>query len=357
MSTIKDVAKAAGVGVATASRALSGRGSVSATTLAKVRRAVADLRYRPSAIAQALSLKRSGAIGMYVPSVNDSFYATTLEHVDRVVRAHGKHLIVVTGIEGMDARAQALDALDFLQSRDCDGLVFSGYELTAADLLELRQRQPHIALVNHSLPRMRQQSITMDHEHGGRLAARALLSHGHRHIALLRGKETALDNQDRIRGFKDELARHGLGVALELPGDFSREAGFAAGEALHARFGRTQKPRERCTALFSANDRMASGLFASLGAHGWRLPQDLSVVGYDDDDMAPYAAPALTTVHVPIHEMAENAAAYLLKLCYGLELPVQRRFMPHVVWRRSVARGPFDPLGPELPQPEALVAH
>ena len=345
MSTIKDVARAAGVGVATASRALSGRGSVSAATLERVRRAVSELHYRPSAIAQALSLKQSGAIGMFVPSVNDSFYASTLEHVDRVVRAHGKHLIVVTGLPGLDAREQALDALEFLQGRDCDGLVFAGYELTAADLLRWRERQPHIALVNRSVARMRQQCIALDHEWGGRLAARVLLSRGHRRVALLRGREASLDNHERIAGFKAELAEHGLTVALELQGDFTRESGFAAGEALYQRIDRTRPPEQRCTALFSANDRMASGLFASLSSHGWRLPQELSVVGYDDDDMAPYASPPLTTVHIPIHQMAEAAASYLLNQCYGMTLPVERRFAAQVVWRRSVVDGPFPPLG------------
>lgn len=341
MSTIKDVARAAGVGVATASRALSGRGSVSALTVDKVRRAAAGLSYRPSAIAQALSLQQSGALGMFVPAINDSFYATILTHADQMLRAHGKHLIVVTGVSGQDARDQALDAIEFLLSRDCDGLFISGYHLADKDITHLRKRQPHVVMVNRSLHRMRSLAVEADHEMGGRLAARALLERGHRRLALVRGAESALDNQDRIRGFLSECEAQGAKVEMSFQGDFTRQQGFEAGERFAALVDRHLPAEQRCSAVFCANDRMASGFIGSLTSHGWRLPEDLSVIGYDDDDMSPYATPALTTIHIPIGHMAENAAAILLNECYGLDLPVVRRFQPHVVWRRSVQDGPF----------------
>jgi LacI family transcriptional regulator len=343
MSTIKDVARAAGVGVATASRALSGRGSVSALTVDKVRRVAADLSYRPSAIAQALSLQQSGALGMFVPAINDSFYANILSHADQVLRAHGKHLIIVTGVSGQDARDQALDAIDFLLGRDCDGLFISGYHLADKDITILRKRQPKLVMVNRSLHRMRSLAVEADHEMGGRLAARALIERGHCRLALVQGLESALDNQDRVRGFLAECKALGASIDMSFEGDFTRQQGFQAGEQFAAKVDRHLSADQRCTAVFCANDRMASGFISSLTGHGWRLPEDLSVIGYDDDDMSPYATPALTTVHIPIGLMAENAAALLLNECYGMELPVVRRFQPHVVWRRSVQDGPFPP--------------
>ncbi len=344
MSTIKDVAQAAGVGLGTASRALSGRGAVSAQALARVQQAAQSLNYRPSSIAQALSLQRSGAIGMYVPSVNDAFYANTLENVDRVLRAHRKHLVLVTGVAQLDPREQALDAMEFLQSRDCDGLLVSGYELTPNDLLALRRRIPSVALINRSVPGMMSQSTVLNHHLGGQLAAQAFLSRGHRSIALLRGRETALDNLERIEGFKAELSRHGLTPAFEMSGDFTAEGGYRAGAAFAARVDRGVPLVQRCTAVFCGNDRMAAGLNACLNELGWCLPQDLSLVGYDDDALAPYATPALTTVHVPIGRMAECAAAMVLNMCYDMRLPVQRHFEPHMVWRASLQQGPFDPV-------------
>jgi LacI family transcriptional regulator len=127
-----------------------------------------------------------------------------------------------------------------------------------------------------------------------------------------------------------------------MAGDFTAEGGYQAGVVFAARVNRHTPAAQRCTAVFCANDRMAAGLNACLNELGWCLPQDLSLVGYDDDALAPYATPALTTVHVPIGRMAECAAAMVLNICYDMHLPVQRHFEPHLVWRASLQQGPFE---------------
>ena len=346
MSTIKDVARRAGVGVGTASRALSGKGPVSEKAVARVRAAAAQLDYRPSQIARALSLQRSESVGLYVPVFDGWFYASILASVDATLRNAGWHLIVTNGSGPGDSREQALAGLDFLLARGCDGLIVVSHHLRDSDFTALRRRQPHLVAINRTVPRMAAQSFGVDHREGGRLAARALLASGHRMIATVTGLPDALDNQERMAGFREELARHGLEPWAEIEGRFTHASGAAAAERLLAAIDRGKPKTRRCTAVFCANDLMALGLTSRLIRAGWQLPDDLSVVGYDDSDVAAYVTPPLTTVRVPIEDVAAAACTRVLGLCDGVDRPAQRRFDCSIVWRQSVCLGPFRPLGP-----------
>ena len=345
MSTIKDVARLAGVGVATASRALSGKGSVSDDTAERVRQAATRLDYRPSAIARALSLQRSGGIGLYTPDFGSSFYAAILTSVDAALRSVGRHMIAANGCGPGDARQQALEGIDFLLGRDCDGLIVVSHHLRNADYTTLHKRHPHTVIVNRQVPRLSSDCFAFDHVEGGRLAARALLSRGHRRIALVSGPHDAPDNEARVRGFVAELAVHGLSPLVMLDGQFTHASGAAAAAQLLTLLPRRAAKASRCTAVFCANDLMALALVSRLTQAGWRVPEDLSVIGYDDADVAAYAAPPLTTVRVPIADASASACRHLLNLCYQLGQPVTRGFETAVVWRQSVGDGPHPPLG------------
>jgi LacI family transcriptional regulator len=353
MSTIKDVARLASVGVATASRALSGKGSVSADTAERVRQAATRLDYRPSAIARALSLQRSGGIGLYTPDFSSSFYAAILTSVDVALRGVGRHMIATNGCGPGDARQQALEGIDFLLGRDCDGLVVVSHHLRNADFSALHKRHPHTVIVNRQVPRLGGACFAFDHVEGGRLAARALLSRGHRQIALVSGPHDAPDNEERVRGFVAELALHGLSPVVQLDGQFTHASGAVAATQLLALLARRTPRAQRCSAVFCANDLMALALVSRVSQAGWRVPEDLSVIGYDDADVAAYASPPLTTVRVPIAEASAAACRHLLNLCYELGQPVARGFECAVAWRQSVGDGPHAPLGPA---PRALSA-
>ncbi|MFM2057755.1 MAG: hypothetical protein RLY71_2140 [Pseudomonadota bacterium] len=347
MSTIKDVARLAGVGVATASRALSGNGPVSADTLVRVRAAAAELDYRPSAIARALSLQRSEAIGLFVPAFDSWFYAGIMTRIDAGLRAAGRHMVATGGSGPGDQRQQALDGIEFLLGRDCDGLIVASHHLRDADLQALCQRQPRLVVINRQVPRMASHCFVTDHLEGGRLAARALLSRGHRDIAVLSGPHDAPDNEQRMAGFLDELAQHELRPVLQFDGDFTYTSGAAIAGPLMAAIDRRLPAARRCSAIFCANDLMALGLSSCLTQAGWRLPDELSLLGYDDADIAPYATPPLTTIHAPIAEAADAACQQVLRLCDGTARPAaQRRFDCAVIWRESVGPGPHAALGP-----------
>lgn len=340
MSTIKDVARLAGVGVGTASRALSGKGSVSEDTAGRVRAAAGQLGYRPSSIAQALSLRRSGAIGVYVPLFDGAYYSEVLASIDRVLRTCGRHMVAANGCGNGSTRQKALDGIDFLIGRDCDGLLVASNSLTDDDCIELFRRCPRAVVLNRSVPGHEAQCFSIDHEAAGRLAARALLAEGHREIAVIEGPPDAPDNDARMRGFHAELAMHGVAVpqALRSGGAFRFSGGAEAVRGLLA-----AGPRA-FTALFAANDLMAMAAVSVLADLGLRVPHEVSVIGYDDSRFARYTSPPLTTVHVPSDAVAANACRLLLNACYETDLHVERDFPPSVAWRGSVMRGPHPPV-------------
>lgn len=336
MATIKDVAKLAGVGVGTASRALSGKGAVSTDAVAKVQAAVQALDFRPSNVARALSLKTLGMVGVYVPEFGGSYISRILNAIDTELRTVGRHMVVASGCGQGDARQQALEGVEFLVQRECDGILVFSNHLLEADLQALQARFSRVVLLNRQSPALGDRAFFADHEFGGRLAARALLSQGHRAIATIQGALDAPDNAQRMQGFYAALAQHDIEVksAHRMDGGFT----FASG---HAAATRLLKRKDRSfTAVFCANDVMAMAAISRFTQAGLQVPQDVSVIGYDDTDVATYTAPPLTTVHIPIAQLGAQSCRHLLNQCYGLDLAVQRDFAPLVVWRESVGPGP-----------------
>ena len=339
MSTIKDVARLANVGVGTVSRVISGKGPASADAVARVLAAVSELGFRPSSSARALASKTTGMLGVFVTEFSGHFFGPILLAVDRELRAVDRHMVSATGCGEGDARHLAHDGIDFLIERECDGILMFSNEIYDDELLALHARCPRLAVINRTARGMERDCFTVDHVLAGRIAARALLEHGHRDIAVISGRRTASDNEDRLRGFDAELAEHGLHVdpTLREDGDFS----FASGDVAMRKLLATGR---RFTAVFACNDLMAMAAIAVLHQAGLRVPQEMSVLGFDDTDFAAYMLPRLTTVCIPTREVARNATRHLINRCYGKSLSVVRKFLPTLVWRDSVARGPHPPL-------------
>ncbi len=333
MATIRDVAKRAGVGVGTVSRVIASSGPVSADAASRVRRAIEELRFRPSHAARVLPKGQSQTIGVFVPLVHGAFYTPILHAIYTALREHGLHMVVDFGQTLETERQDALAGAEFLTDRGCDGLLIMATALKSADIEHIAQLQPKFVLLNRSVPHFRANCFSPDHQAAGAAAARALCAAGHRRIAVIEGPARSSDNRLRIRGFLAALEECGIdpdGVPREH-GDFSPESGHAAAEALFAR-GRT------FTALFCANDEMAIGALAAARHAGIAVPQDLSVMGYDGIDLAALTAPPLTTVLIPWRQIATHALQRLLNLCYGMNLPVASDVPAQVLNRESVAR-------------------
>jgi len=333
VATIKDVARLAGVGLGTASRVVSGKGSVSPATLERVRKAIDELGFRPSHAARALLSGTSRMVGVYIPVLSGTFYTPILQIIDTELRAAGLHMVVAFGVGLGDARRQAMEGIEFLIERGCDGIVMMTSALADEDLASLGAKQRQIVALNHEFSAIPEQCFTVDHVEGGRLAARTLLDYKHRDIAVLSGPAALSDNVARIGGFMRELESEGIDTSKlwVAESDFSPAGGWAAAKALI-------DSGHPCTALFCANDEMAVGALSYFQEAGISVPRDLSVIGYDDTPSAAFSAPRLSSVHMPWREMTLNGLNALLNRCYDLQRPVARTFPVSVTLRASLAK-------------------
>jgi LacI family transcriptional regulator len=300
-ATIHDVAARAGVSVATVSRVLNGKELVREETSRHVRAAAKSLRYVPNVAARSLSIRRSQTIGIVLPDVHGEFFSEVIRGIDLAARAQGYH-ILVSGSHS-DA-AQMLDVVDTMRGR-VDGLVVMAPDVTLAPLDELRARAMPVVLLNSATANG--DAITIDNYGGARAMMRHLHELGHARIAFVRGPQHNADARERLRGYR--YAMRGMAAtsikALECNGDFTEESGFAAG-------GRLAELTPRPTAVFAANDSMAVGVLASLIAAGVKVPDEMTVVGFDDIPIARYVNPPLTTIRVDIAELGKCAFALLL---------------------------------------------
>ena len=331
MPTIKDVALLAGVGVGTASRVLSGRGSVSAKTAERVKKAIAELNFKPSHAARSLLSGTSQMIGVYIPLLKGTFYTPILAAIDTELRLTGRHMVVAFGSGEGNMREQAIDGVNFLFQKGCDGLIIMSNALLEKDLTALGENRKKIILLNHFYKSIADQCFVADHKAGGRLAAEALLEKGHRQFAVFAGPDYAPDNLERIESFLAVLKKHKIKKSqiFMRESDFSPEGGYACAKQLI-------ESRHPFTALFCANDEMAVGALSYFQSIRLTVPTQVSVMGYDDTQSAEFSAPHLTSVHIPWHEITLNSVRYLLRLCYGEIYPVERHFPTSLTWRASV---------------------
>jgi LacI family transcriptional regulator len=251
-----------------------------------------------------LTTRRTHVIGVVLPEMYGDFFSELIRGVDRTARLAGYH-VLVSGSHSDRAETEAV--LQTLHGR-VDGLILMmpGPGLGRLDR-SLPRRTPAILL--NGAGATAHPTLRVDNRRGARLAVDHLLDLGHRRIALVAGPEGNSDALERRRGYRQALAARGLepDPALELPGDFREASGFRAGALLA-----DLEPRP--DAVFAANDAMAIGCLAALRDRGVRVPEELSLVGFDDVPMARYVKPALTTVRVPIAEVGGRAMERLLQV-------------------------------------------
>ena len=332
MATLKDVAELAGVGLGTASRVVSGKGAVSPKTLARVRKAIDELDFQPSHAARSLMSGTSQMIGVYIPYLTGTFYTPILRLIYAELRAAGLNMVVSFGIASEEERQQAVEGIDFLNQRGCDGVLVMSNAITEDDIAALGPRKSRMVLLNHHLDSMEERCFTIDHTLGGRMAARALLEKNHRKIAVIAGPRHAPDNVERIDGFMDELAQAGIdtaGVWL-TESNFAPEGGWDSAKKL-------LESGYDFSAVFCANDEMAVGALSYFQQAGIDVPGAVSVLGYDDTHSAQFTAPRLSSVHMPWTEMTLNGLNCLLNRCYGVNRPFTHDYAVSVTERASLA--------------------
>lgn len=330
MATIYEVSKLAGVSLATVSRVMNKNARVSDKTRDKVLQAMKQLGYKPNSIAQSLASNRSNSIGIMVSELSGSFYGLMTEAIEAKLRAFGKHVIITPGHCDMDKEREGIE---FLISRKCDALILHVEAVSDEYLIELSKGDTPIILISRYVSQIAERCISLNNELGGYLATQALINAGHQQIAYIAGPLYKADATDRLNGHKRALAEANIAFNDKLlhVGDFKETGGM---EGLKHFIDN----KLDFTALVCANDEMASGAMKFAREQNFQLPEDLSIVGFDNIIFANYLYPTLTTINNPAGEMGCMAAKMILKTIYHEKNigEIQHTFEPSIINRNSI---------------------
>lgn len=339
MATIKDVAKLAGVGIGTVSRVVSGNGSVSHKTSVKVNNAINILNYKPNYTARSLSSKTFDIIGIWATESSGAFNSTAdantnspLKIIEHEISRHNKHCILIDGdVNTPNNPNAAIQSFERLISRGCDGILIWGFGLHPKDVIHLEKQFPNIALLNNKINLIKNKCFYYDHYTAGKIAAQHLLKNGHIKIACITGDLKTDDGYARHNGVLDVLKEYGIEMKPEhiIEGDYSFKCGEQGVKNL-------LNQNSDFSALLCGNDSIAMAAISTLSKEGLSVPNDVSVIGYDDNVVANYTSPPLTTVRVPFNDMALFSTKFLLNQCYGLDLSISYDFPVELIVRESV---------------------
>ena len=316
--TIKDVARAAKVSVATVSRALNGHDNVAEAVRSRVLAVARELRYSPHHAARSLSSRRTHTIGVVLPDLYGEFFSELMRGIDLVARDRGLHLLVSSYHGHPEEQASALRAM---RGR-VDGLLVMSPHVGNIDFLSENLAALPAVLINSQPIESEHVAFGIDNYGGARTMMEHLLASGHRRIAFIAGPPNNFDAYERLRGYRDALlAADASAEPWVVPGDFGEASGHAAGQALLAA---AQRPQ----AVFAANDMMALGCLFAFNQAGVRVPDEIALAGFDDIPLARYVVPSLTTMRVNIAELGAHAMRVLLDLYGGQD--VRGRLVPLV---------------------------
>ncbi len=331
MATIEDVARMAGVSIATVSRAIHHPGKVAETTRKKVNAAIAKTGFTANAMAQSLRSKSSKMILAMVPDISNTFFANILLGLEAVATRRGYGLLI--GNTENDPQTEAT-YLTYTRSNKADGIVLMTGHLPFG-AAEVRQYLPPIVAACEEISEETVPFVGVDNQHGARTAVHHLVELGHRRIAYISGPPNNILSTQRRAGY--ELALHQSGLAVDpdliLDGDFSIEGGRLAVERL---FIRDALP----TAFFCANDDMAIGVLLALSQRGYSVPDDFSVIGFDDIPFSSCTTPPLTTIRQPRRLIGEAAMTKMLDMVEGKPVKTGAVILPVELIIRSSTGAP-----------------
>jgi len=313
LATMRDVAEQAGVSISTVSHVVNATRPVSKGVTERVRQAMDDLGYQPNLLARSLRRGQTFAIGMIVPDNVNPFFAEVARGIEDTGFAQGYTVILCNSGGDLD---RELVYVNKLVERQVDGIIFVAAGLSSARICEMQERSVPVVVVDRDLLRVSAtvDSVLVDNEKGGWYATQHLLDLGHRRIACITGPSDLTPSAERVTGYRKALNAADVTVdeAMVVRGDFQYESGFSA--AL-----RLLDLQEPPTAIFACNDLMAMGAIRAAVTQGRRVPDDLSIVGFDDVRLAAFTNPALTTVAQPKFEMGKLAASLLVERIKGVD--------------------------------------
>lgn len=329
MTTMKDIARIAKVSTSTVSHVINGTRFVSDEMREKVMSVVRELNYQPSALARSFKLQQTKTIGMLVTASNNPFFAEVVAAVEHYC-AQNDYNLILCNTDGDCARLQK--GLQTLLQKQVDGLLLMCTETHLQEHTTFHLTVPTV-IMDWWPVELSADKILEDSEHGGYLATKCLIQNGHRKIGIITGNLQKPLALNRLNGYKKALleAQIPLNEHWVVESHFDFQGGVAGMEKL-------LQQNELPTAVFACSDTIALGIYQTAWRYHLRIPQDISVIGYDDINLAQYLAPPLTTIHQPKVELGKMAVEMLLARIKSPEQENQTVMLqPHLIVRSSVA--------------------
>ncbi len=332
-TTISDVARAAGVSIATASRALNRapRG-VRAPARRRVLKAAAALDYRPNALARGLLSQRTNTLALLITDIANTYFAEVTRGVEDACQKQGYTLLICNTDRSPAATARSID---LLREKRVDGILVAAGGRPGHQPFEALPAQgiPVVVIGRFDIP---VPAVRIDNRKDGREAAAHLIALGHRRIGIILGPRQSTTSQDILDGYRESFKENGISIPSEwiLRGDARAPSGLRLAERL-------LRHPSRPTGLLTVNDQTAMAAVRAALHLSLRVPQDVSIVGYDGIELASLMSPALTTLRLPLRRMGATAAELLLRLCAGETVEREVWFVPELTVREST--GPPSP--------------
>ncbi len=328
MSTIVDVCKLAGVSKATVSRVMNGTGQVKESTREAVYAAMEQLGYRPNKIAQALATSKTDTIGFVVSHFDGAYIGSLLQQASASAEAVKKQLIVTDCHNDPELEYETVRQLE----DRCDAIVLYSRTLSDAHLRKLhRELSTPLVLINRTLPEPLFHTVTFDQESASTMMMNHLIGYGHRKIACITGSLDNPTGKARLAGYINTLKRHAIPYkpCLVKYADYQIEGGYRACQEL-------LEEKASFTALFAFNDYMALGALKALTEAGIKVPEQVSLAGIDNNMLAAYVSPALTTIELPLNVMTRQAMELAVQLINHKDSGSSHQFKGKLIQRESV---------------------
>lgn len=324
MATMREVAKLAGVSVATVSRVLNQNGYVNQETEKRVREAIQQLNYKPNEVARSLYKKSSRTIGLIVPDISNPFFPELVRAVEDVMNIYDYTVILCNSDEKGEKEKEYIE---ILKQRYVDGLILTTNQLTSEELSDINV--PVVVLdrpLDHTFP-----SVVANNYEGARMATRHLYEQGCRKIAHIQGPLHVVNAVERFQGYQDEMKELGLwDSSLVFTGNYQlKEAKEVTLQALMTK---------KIDGIFAGNDVMAAGALKAAQQVGMQVPNDIAIIGYDNIPLAEMTTPELTTISQPIYDMGAIAARLLVKKIEGKPIDRLHHVLPVKLVQRKSTR-------------------
>jgi LacI family transcriptional regulator len=308
-TNIHEVAEKAGVSIATVSRAFKPGGLVKEETKNKILQIARELDYKPSPLARGLSTQTTDTIGVILPELVGEFFMEIIHGIDEALNAAGKYMLVSSS---HSQRNTVETVIEFMTSGRVDGVLLMDPQIPQEIAETIKKSKRPVVLINTLQETSGIANFRIDNYQGAYSNVEHLAGHGYKHIAIVKGPSGNCEAQERYAGYTDALKTAGLPVdsSLCIDGDFSIKSGYYA-------FMRLMSLKHKPDAIFFSNDMMALGAYDAAKNSNIHIPRDVAITGFDDIFLSSLLSPRLTTIHVPIAELGNRAALYLLKLIEG----------------------------------------